>query len=184
MKWFIYLSKPIYHIQINKNNNHIAKQINKSELWFESSPTAQLFFSTANPGRCHRVSRQLRPGLPSPKPSMEPKNEFFDSHHLFRDRPNSSLSIGSRGLQKIPFFPNFSQSVNICKMNLIELPPMLRKMESFFRLKHICADSSAFKQRNCGPRLRSDGIMDSVLACGAGEPGSIPALSKWFFSRV
>ena len=27
--------------------------------------------------------------------------------------------------------------------------------------------------------------MDSVLACGAGEvcePGSIPALSKWFFS--
>ena len=33
-----------------------------------------------------------------------------------------------------------------------------------------------------GPR--GDGIMDSVLACGAGEPGSIPALSKWFFSRV
>ena len=26
--------------------------------------------------------------------------------------------------------------------------------------------------------------MDSVLACGAGEPGSIPVLSKWFFSRV
>ena len=31
---------------------------------------------------------------------------------------------------------------------------------------------------------RGDGIMDSVLACRAGEPGSIPALSKWFFSRV
>ena len=26
--------------------------------------------------------------------------------------------------------------------------------------------------------------MDSVLACGAGKPGSIPALSKWLFSRV
>ena len=32
--------------------------------------------------------------------------------------------------------------------------------------------------------LRGDGVMDSVLACGAGEPGSIPALSKWFFSWV
>ena len=30
---------------------------------------------------------------------------------------------------------------------------------------------------------RGNGVMDSVLACGAGEasePGSIPALSKWF----
>ena len=32
--------------------------------------------------------------------------------------------------------------------------------------------------------LRGDGLMDSILACGAGEPGSIPALSKWFFSWV
>ena len=29
---------------------------------------------------------------------------------------------------------------------------------------------------------RVDGVMDSVLASGDGEPGSIPALSKWFFS--
>ena len=32
--------------------------------------------------------------------------------------------------------------------------------------------------------LRGDGVMDSVFPCGAGEPGSIPALSKWFFSGV
>ena len=31
-------------------------------------------------------------------------------------------------------------------------------------------------------RPRLDGVMDSVLACGAGEPGLIPAMSKWFFS--
>ena len=29
---------------------------------------------------------------------------------------------------------------------------------------------------------RGDGVIDSVLAGWAGEPGSIPALSKWVFS--
>ena len=31
---------------------------------------------------------------------------------------------------------------------------------------------------------RGNGVMDSMLACGAGEPGLIPALSKWFFLGV
>ena len=37
------------------------------------------------------------------------------------------------------------------------------------------------QKRDCP---RGNGVIDSVHACGAGEagkPGSIPALSKWFF---
>ena len=56
----------------------------------------------------------------------------------------------------------------------------------FYLSPGLCANSGSLEKitTTMNPCPRGDGIMDSVLACGAGEPGSIPALSKWFFSQV